>query len=191
LPPLQKPKVISLPMNGPRVKRLQDYLQECHTLDAESFRQRHGHAFLIHRSDSAVVRKRDGKRLTVSSMTVRDASGIPMVPEPDLVVFPVRHGTHKEPGEFISVGRYAGNDVVIPYEPVTRIHALFTRDQAGRFFLLDAGSKNGTFVNDLPVPLRGKGEPAEVKSGAQIRLGPLSFTFLTADQFYEFAGSQP
>ena len=114
-----------------------------------------------------------------------------MVPEPDLAVFPIRHGTHKEPGEHISVGRYAGNDVVIPYEPITRFHALFSQDAGGRFFLLDAGSKNGTFLNDRPVPMKDRGEPQEVKPGAQIRLGPLSFTFLTAADFHEFVLSQP
>jgi hypothetical protein len=178
-------------MDEPRVKRLQDYLQECHDLDAESFRRRHGEAFLLHRSGSPLARKQDGRRLTVSSMTVRDARGIPMVPEPDLVVFPIRPGRHKEPGEYISVGRYAGNDVLIPYEPITRFHALFSRDRAGRFFILDAGSKNGTFLNDRPVPEKGKGEPVEIKPGSQIRLGPLAFTFLTAADFHEFVRSQP
>ena len=114
-----------------------------------------------------------------------------MEPEPDLAIFPIRHGTHKEPGQHISVGRSAGNDVVIPYEPITRFHALFSRDETGRFFLLDAGSKNGTFLNDRPVPMKNKGEPQEVKSGAQIRLGPLSFTFLAAVDFHEFVLSQP
>jgi len=155
-------------------------------LDAESFGQKHGRAFLIHRSYSAAARKQDGRRLTVSAMTVRDAEGIPMVPEPDLIVFALRHGRHKQPGEFISVGRSASNDVVIPFEPVTRFHALFSEDAAGRFFVLDAGSKNGTFVNESPVPQKGRGEPLEVKSGASIRLGPLSFTFLTAGSFHEF-----
>jgi hypothetical protein len=173
-------------MAEPRLNRLQDYSHECQTLNAESFKEKYGHAFLIHRSDSPVARKRDGKRLTVSSMTVRDANGIPMVPEPDLIVFALRHGRHKQPGEFISVGRSASNDVVIPYEPITRFHALFTQDATGRFFVLDAGSKNGTFVNDRPAPEKGRGEPLEIQSGASIRLGPLSFTFLSAAAFYAF-----
>lgn len=177
-------------MTEPKLNRLNGYAQECRTLDTESFKQRHGHAFLIHRSDSPVARKQDGKRLTVSSMTVRDAEGIPMVPEPDLYVFPVRHGRHKQAGEFVSVGRSASNDIIIPFEPITRFHALFSQDAAGRFFVLDAGSKNGTFVNDRPVPTKGKGEPQEVKSGDLIRMGPLSFTFLTAADFHEFALSQ-
>jgi len=173
-------------MEGPRIKRLQDYVQDGQALDEKSFSQQHGYAFLIHRSDSPVARKQDGRRLTISAMTVRDAEGIPMVPEPDLIVFALRHGRHKQPGEFISVGRSASNDVVIPYEPITRFHALFSRDATGRFFVLDAGSKNGTFVNDSPAPEKGRGEPLEVKSGASIRLGPLSFTFLSAAAFHEF-----
>lgn len=173
-------------MTEPRLNRLQDYSQEGRTLDAEAFKQRHGYAFLIHRSDSPVARKQDGRRLTVSSMTVRDAEGIPMVPEPDLIIFPLRHGRHKQPGEFISVGRSASNDVVIPFEPITRFHALFSKDSTGRFFILDAGSKNGTFVNDRPVPMKDRGEPQEVSSGALIRMGPLNFTFLTAAAFQEF-----
>jgi hypothetical protein len=173
-------------MTEPRLNRLQDYSQECRTLDAEAFKQKHGHAFLIHRSDSPVARKQDGRRLTVSSMTVRDAEGIPMEPEPDLIVFALRHGRHRQPGEFISVGRSASNDVVIPFEPITRFHALFSRGATGQFFILDAGSKNGTFMNDQPVPTKGRGEPLQVQSGALIRLGPLNFTFLSADAFREF-----
>ena len=178
-------------MTEPRLNRLQDYTQECRTLDVESFKKRHGHAFLIHRSDSPIARKRDGRRLTVNSMTVRDAEGIPMVPEADLFVFPIRHGRHKQAGEFISVGRSASNDVIIPFEPITRFHALFSQDATGRFVVLDAGSKNGTFVNDRPVPMKDKSEPPEVKSGALIRMGPLSFTFLTAADFREFVTGQP
>ena len=177
-------------MTEPRLNRLQDYSRECRTLDAESFKHQHGHAFLIHRSDSPVARKRDGRRLTVSAMTVRDAEGIPMEPEPDLVVFALRHGRHKQPKEFISVGRSASNDVVIPFEPITRFHALFSQDATGRFFILDAGSKNGTFLNDRPVPMKDRGEPLEVESGALIRLGPLCFTFLATADFHEFAGEQ-
>ena len=174
-------------MTEPRLNRLQDYAPECRALDAEAFSEKYGQAFLIHRADSPVARKRDGRRLTVSSMSVRDAEGIPMVPEPDLVVFALRHGRHRQPGEFISVGRSATNDVVIPFEPITRFHALFSQDATGRFFILDAGSKNGTFLNDRPVPMKDRGEPLQVQSGALIRLGPLSFTFLSAAAFHEFA----
>ena len=104
-------------------------------------------------------------------------------PQLDCSVFPVRTGAGKKPSHIISIGRDVSNDLVIPNDLVTKYHAFFRKREDGRFLLLDGASKNGTFLNDEPVPKWGKGLPVEVESGALIRLGSMEFIFLMADEF--------
>jgi len=56
-----------------------------------------------------------------------------------------------------AIGRWEGNDVVLPDQEASRRHAQIRRE-AGRYVLVDLGSKNGTLVNGVPTagatPLR-------------------------------------
>lgn len=52
--------------------------------------------------------------------------------------------------ERISIGRDAGNDVVINHPTVSSKHAEIVK-QEGKVFLVDLGSTNGTFVNGMKV----------------------------------------
>ncbi len=65
--------------------------------------------------------------------------------------------------------RDAGNNVVIPDQVVSRVHAELTM-QDGRIFLKDRGSSNGTFLYDgthfQPVQ-----EPTELQPNTVIRFG--------------------
>ena len=57
----------------------------------------------------------------------------------------------------LSFGRTSGNDVVLPEERVSRRHAILHVQGEGEFWLVDLGSRNGTYVNERrihqPVPL--------------------------------------
>jgi pSer/pThr/pTyr-binding forkhead associated (FHA) protein len=59
-------------------------------------------------------------------------------------------------GATASIGRSAGNDIMIPQKHVSRQHAVITFRE-GIFMISDLGSANGTFVNDRrltdPFPL--------------------------------------
>jgi pSer/pThr/pTyr-binding forkhead associated (FHA) protein len=81
------------------------------------------------------------------------------------------------------VGRNEGNDVVVPDQSISLFHALFRKTQDDRILLRDAGSTNGTFINDKKVPVQLQGEPVEVDSGAQVRFGSVKFTFLRLVEF--------
>lgn len=76
----------------------------------------------------------------------------------------------------ILVGRAPNNDVVLPYPSLSKLHAFFALE-SGRLTLTDAGSKNGTYVNDQPVPAAG-GVAIEdhdvVRFGAAVRVAVLS-----------------
>jgi len=71
----------------------------------------------------------------------------------------------------ITVGRAAKNDVAIADISISRFHAFFKRNSAGGFQLHDAGSTNGTMVNESSVCTKEAGPPTDVKSGDNIRFG--------------------
>jgi ABC-type multidrug transport system ATPase subunit/pSer/pThr/pTyr-binding forkhead associated (FHA) protein/ABC-type multidrug transport system permease subunit len=80
-------------------------------------------------------------------------------------------------GDNIVVGRDPGCDVPVSDPTVSRRHARIRR-QAGRIFVSDLGSSNGTFVNGRRI----SGE-VEVRPGDTIALG--SYTFRITDKAVE------
>ncbi len=80
---------------------------------------------------------------------------------------------------FVSIGRLDGNDIEIADISVSKFHA-FVRVVDGVALLLDANSKNGTFVNDAPVATRRAGAPTALKSGDRVRFGSVSTSFIDA-----------
>jgi pSer/pThr/pTyr-binding forkhead associated (FHA) protein len=58
--------------------------------------------------------------------------------------------------------------VLGPYETVSRRHAEVAVDVGRRVTVTDAGSTNGTFVDDAPVA---EGARVELRAGARLRLG--------------------
>jgi pSer/pThr/pTyr-binding forkhead associated (FHA) protein len=81
----------------------------------------------------------------------------------------------------ITVGRATKNDVTISDISVSRFHAFFKRGPTGGFQLQDAGSSNGTIVNESSVCTKEAGPPMDVKSGDNIRFGQVDVTFLEAN----------
>ena len=49
------------------------------------------------------------------------------------------------------IGRGADNDIVLEGDSVSRRHAHFEA-RTGRWFIVDDGSTNGTYVNDEQIP---------------------------------------
>jgi hypothetical protein len=164
-------------------KKIQDFVKDCLVLDAETFNKRHGDAFLVHHGPIDAIEKGTAgpsKTLAVEGKQKKD----PFIPKGDFWVIPVqRRGKESTLTGFISVGRNEGNDVVVPDQSISLFHALFRKTKDDRILLRDAGSTNGTFVNDKPVPVQLQGEPVEVDSGVQIRFGSVKFTFLRIDEF--------
>ena len=52
-----------------------------------------------------------------------------------------------------SAGRHPGSDIFLDHVTVSRRHAEFRRED-GKFWLVDIGSLNGTYVNRRPVSRR-------------------------------------
>jgi pSer/pThr/pTyr-binding forkhead associated (FHA) protein len=68
------------------------------------------------------------------------------------------------------IGRGELADIVLPHESVSRIHARIHSSETG-VTIEDAGSKNGTFVND--TPLSGS---RELRAGDVVRVGSFELT---------------
>ena len=145
-------------------RKLQDFVKDCLVLDADAFQERHGDAFLVHHGPiEAMQEDTKGPSKTLAVEERKNRRG-PFIPKGDFWVIPVhRRGKESTLTGFISVGRNEGNDDLI--------------------LLRDAGSTNGTFLNDKPVPVQLHGEPVEVASGARVRFGSVKFTFLRVVEF--------
>lgn len=70
----------------------------------------------------------------------------------------------------INVGRGHDNGLIIEDGTVSSVHAAFTINANGAIFLADLGSRNGTFVNGVQIPM---GDKAIVKSGDKVRFGDI------------------
>lgn len=63
-----------------------------------------------------------------------------------MFVHPLRKASANAFGMMITVGRTPNNDVVMPYEAVSKFHAYFSQGPDGAWTLTDAKSMNGTYV---------------------------------------------
>jgi adenylate cyclase len=72
----------------------------------------------------------------------------------------------------LSFGRVASNQVVLPDEKVSRRHALIHPQGEREFWMVDLGSRNGTYVNQ-----RRLSQPLRLRDGDQIQIGPFNFVF--------------
>jgi pSer/pThr/pTyr-binding forkhead associated (FHA) protein len=106
----------------------------------------------------------------------------PKVGEP--VVFELK----KAPGKVnafamgVTVGRIETNDIQIDDSSVSRFHAYFQKDaRTGEWDLVDAESKNGTWVGPLKLQPNQRGRLAD---RTKVRFGDVELTFLTVDGLF-------
>lgn len=64
------------------------------------------------------------------------------------------------------IGRGEGNDIVLPFNWVSRHHALLQTEESGALSLIDLGSTNGTFVNNRRIAT-----PTLLRSGDRLVIG--------------------
>lgn len=166
------------------VSQLLDFADDCRRYRKDSFRKRHAQAFLLHNGPAEALRMAPlaaSPTQTTSGRVVARATG----PQWNLVVMPVCRTGRSAVSDFITVGRTENNDVVVLDYSASKFHAFFKQDKDGNFFLQDSGSRNGTWVNGVRLPARGKGDAVAVESGSQIRFGLVEFTFWQAGEFYD------
>jgi adenylate cyclase len=64
------------------------------------------------------------------------------------------------------IGRGHNNTIVLPDEAASRRHAMIQRTEMGDFYLIDAGSRNGTYMKDQRVRT-----PVLLRDGDEISIG--------------------
>jgi adenylate cyclase len=75
-------------------------------------------------------------------------------------------------GQHWTVGRAAESGIVIDDASISRKHAMLQRTEDDQVYLIDLGSRNGTFVNDRRVTV-----PTTVRDGDRLRFGLVECTF--------------
>ena len=81
-------------------------------------------------------------------------------------------GEHTPVRASCAIGRIPGNDVILDDDRVSRRHAMITRREAGEFWLMDLGSRNGTFLNRRRLL-----QPAKLNDGDEVEIGGHCFRF--------------
>jgi hypothetical protein len=155
-------------------------------LRPEDFAVRHGPAFLVHHGPlRPSITEADGRTIAVES-AASPTSAIRRTKAADFVVFPLLSSGRSAFAGYVWVGRAANNDVVIADGTISEAHAYFQHRPTG-WCLQDAGSKNGTFVDDEVVPGQKGGPPVTVSSGARVRLGHVNLMFLMHTELIQLA----
>ena len=144
-------------------------------------RQVYGDAFLAMLGGALKRPISPGKTASPVAIETMEAAGEPstaLIAE----VWPIlRSGRSYFP--HVTVGRVPNNDIVVPDTSVSKFHAYF-KVEGERYFLADAGSRNGTRLNAMQVPAQGKGRPVELIGGVRLGFGSVELVFLLAAQFW-------
>ena len=158
--------------------RIEDLRPDAARLSPEEFKNRYGDAFLL-LSSAGFKQPKSATSTEVLLLDLGEEVG-ERTAGVSVRVMPIR-AAENSLTHLITVGRTAKNDVTIADISVSRFHAFFKRNPAGGFQLHDAGSTNGTIVNESSVCTKEAGPPTDVKSGDNIRFGQVDATFLEAN----------
>lgn len=109
-------------------------------------------------------------------MTRSQAGRLPSVGDPRIFQV-VKQTTNQHAFALgVTIGRVESNDIVLEDDSVSRFHAFLKFDEKGQsWFLTDADSKNGTWVDGVKM------QPSErriIQDGARMRLGDAELKFL-------------
>ena len=74
------------------------------------------------------------------------------------------------------LGRSPTNHVVVPDPLVSRVHALIQAQGDAEFWLVDFGSRNGTYLNNQRIV-----QPCRLRDGDHVRIGGSSYVFRQAE----------
>lgn len=82
----------------------------------------------------------------------------------------------------VTVGRTSNNDLVVEDPSVSRFHAWFQKDEDQSWSVVDAGSKNGTWIEGKRLKPK---KPWPLGAKARIRFGSVDVTFFSAQELIQ------
>jgi pSer/pThr/pTyr-binding forkhead associated (FHA) protein len=173
-----------------RFIQLGDYSEGSRGLDAATFAQRFGEAFFLHHGPLGDLKMAVDQKRTISLEVPPASARRTFNPRADYLVFPIPETVAENPDKNVFwVGRVVSNEIVIPDESVSAVHAYLVRNADGDFDLQDMSSQNGTFVNGQLVGVQGRGDPTRLDSGDRVTFGGVNFTFLKMHEFRNLIAS--
>lgn len=104
----------------------------------------------------------------------------------ELEVMPLVKKPGAQFGDRITVGRTSNNDIVLAHHTVSRLHVYF-RLRDGRWWITDAGSKNGTALGDVDLAPR---RETQIADGDLLWIGDVDVVFHTAASLYALLGGR-
>ena len=165
---------------------ISEFVEVCKRLSVTDFCDGSTFAYLVRHGANTALRAPDGPQRTWSAASaaaveqVKKAGARPSAT--DFTIYTVGP-TGRSSGGFITVGRTRNNDVVILDVSLSKFHASL-RAADGKIEIQDAGSRNGTFVNDEQVAAVRGTKRVILETGDQIRFGTVEVTFLYPADFH-------
>jgi hypothetical protein len=155
---------------------LAEYAEELQRIGDPAFAQQNPHPVLIVTGVVGGLGEQTALNKTLvtapSTMTVQTLMGLIGR------VFPVAKGKYTTPGP-VCIGRTPDNDITIAESSISARHC-FLRVVAAEMTLTDAGSTNGTLINDVRVPPK---TSKRVVEGDVLTLGRFTLAFHTPRGF--------
>ena len=130
---------------------IEDFKREIAGLTVEQFVQQYAYPFLLVGGIS------DNERMYEEFGTSDDMPITIQMPQlvtqwilKEKSIFPIKKKGRGSAFSFVSVGRSRTNDIVLNVGAISKLHVVVQKVGAA-FTLMDSGSRNGTFVNGIPL----------------------------------------
>jgi len=133
---------MAIELPGPREK-LQKYVQRMSGRSRDEFVSEVKVPLLVQMTEPDAASKPESGAPRFGTMSMNKENLV--FAEAGLYVFPLKKQATNAFGMMVTVGRAANNDIVLPYEGISKFHAYFS-NLGGSWVLVDAKSTNGTFI---------------------------------------------
>lgn len=153
--------------------RLSDLVLERQKLSRDAFAATWSMPVLLHREEREDEEERAFKTGITDPRGSRLEIEAGLTTKPDLAVIKVQKRAGSPFQERISVGRSRNSDIHIDYPKISKFHAYFSPSDLN-FLLTDAGSTNGTFVNNHRLTAD---QPVILPDRALVSFGRYHFRF--------------
>jgi hypothetical protein len=151
--------------------------------NSDEFLVQFPHPFLINESEEINEESDSFATVTTNrtlSLTPASSRGLRL----DAKFVPVQKKKRGKFSNMISVGRTLSNDLTFNHTSISKFHAYFIQKSEGAWFIQDANSSNGTFVNGQRIAVEA---PTAITDGMSVQFSPdTRFRFFTARGLYKY-----
>lgn len=100
-----------------------------------------------------------------------------------VLVVPIAKRFKASASDIIWIGRAVTCDVILPFDTVSKVHAILCHDLEGQMVISDVGSRNGTWLNRQRLK---DSKRALMRDGDVLRLGSAEARYLSPESFYRY-----